>query len=298
MLINNYDNNSNIQPKVDLHIHSDRSDGSFSCKEIIDYAGKVGLKAISITDHDDISTLDAAKQYCTQKGIEFITGIEISARATTFDLHLLGYFFDSHNKHLNAYVDFFQSERLKRARKIVNLLRNYGMKLNFDLILKKAGPGSIGRPHIADVMLEEGYVFNYYEAFNKYIGDGCPCNVPKFKISPAEAIALINNAGGLCFIAHPGTDVTDEGIMDLMKLGIDGIETIHPRHTQAQVNHYRELIQKHDLLETGGSDCHGNRKSKVLIGHFKIPYTIVEKMKARLGKKDNFDLKCSDIEAK
>jgi hypothetical protein len=284
VLIRNYDTNSNIQPKVDLHIHSDRSDGSFSCKEIIDYASNVGLKAISITDHDDISTLDATENYCSNKGIEFISGIEISARSTAFDLHLLGYFFDYRNKHLKEYIDFFQSERLKRARKIVNLLKNYGIKLAFDLILKKAGPGSIGRPHIADVMLEEGHVYNYYEAFNKYIGDGMPCSVPKYKISPAEAIALINNAGGICVIAHPGTDLTDEGIMDLIKSGMDGIETIHPRHTQQQVDHYRELIQKHDLLETGGSDCHGNRKSQVLIGHFNIPYSIVEKMKTRLGK--------------
>lgn len=297
MLIKKYDNNFRQQAIVDLHIHSDRSDGSFGYQQIVDYAINLGLKAIAITDHDDISTLEAADSYCRHKGIEFISGVEISARASKFDFHLLGYFFDYHNKQLQEYIAFFQNERLKRAKKIVSLLSNYGIKLNFDLILKKAGPGSIGRPHIADVMLEEGYVFNYYEAFNKYIGDGCPCCVPKYKISPSDAIALINNAGGLCMIAHPGTDVTDEGIMDLIKLGIDGIETIHPRHTQEQVNHYRELVQKHGLLESGGSDCHGNRKSQVLIGHFRIPYTIVEKMKARLGKKALVEL-CSNVESK
>ncbi|UCE05124.1 MAG: PHP domain-containing protein [bacterium] len=272
-------------PKVDLHIHSDRSDGSFTCKEIIDYACKLGLKAISITDHDDISSMEFSEKYCQQKGIEFITGVEISARSKPSDLHLLGYFFDYHNKHLNEYIDFFQNERLKRARKIVKLLKNYGIKLTFDLILKKARHGSIGRPHIADAMVEEGCVYTYQEAFNKYIGDRCPCFVPKYKISPAEAIALINNAGGICVIAHPGTDVTDEGLMDLIKVGLEGIETIHPRHTQQQVDHYREIIQKHGLLETGGSDCHGDRKSYVMIGQFNIPYSIVEKMKAWLGRR-------------
>lgn len=278
---------SNRLSKVDLHIHSNRSDGSFTYKEIIDYAIKQGLTAISITDHDDISELGLAEKYCQQKGIEFITGIEISARAKSYDLHLLGYFFDYTNKYLIEYVDFFQNERFKRAKKIVKLLKNYGIKLSFDLIQKKAGQGSIGRPHIADAMVEEGCVYNYYEAFNKYIGDGCPCCVPKYKISPAEAIALINRAGGICVIAHPGTDVTDAGLMELIKTGLEGIETIHPRHTQEQVDHYREIIQKHGLLETGGSDCHGNRKSHVMIGQYNIPYSIVEKMKAWLGRRNS-----------
>jgi len=273
------------QPKVDLHIHSNRSDGSLSCKEIIDYASKMGLKAISITDHDDISGLSFSEKYARQKGIEFITGVEISARGRTFDLHLLGYFFDYNNKNLQEYVAFFQQERYKRAQKIVDLLKNHGIKLSFDLIKKKAGPGSIGRPHIADAMVEEGYVYNYYEAFHKYIGDGCPCCVPKYKISPAEAIALINRAGGICVIAHPGTDVTDTGLMELIKVGLEGIETIHPRHTQQQVDHYREIIQKNGLLETGGSDCHGNRKTHIMIGQFNVPYSVVEKMRQWIGRK-------------
>ena len=270
--------------KVDLHIHSDRSDGSFTCQEIIDYAFKKGLKAISITDHDNISGLELSEKHCRQKGIEFIAGVEISARTRPYDLHLLGYFFDYRNKKLNDYIEFFQNERLKRARKIVKLLKNYGINLPFDLILTKAGHGSIGRPHIADAMVEEGSVYTYQEAFNKYIGDGGPCCVPKYKITPAEAIALINQAGGICVIAHPGSDVTEEGLMDLIKVGLDGIETIHPRHNQQQIDHYREIIQKHQLLETGGSDCHGNRKSHVTIGQFNVPYSIVEKMKARLGR--------------
>jgi predicted metal-dependent phosphoesterase TrpH len=271
-------------PKVDLHIHSNRSDGSFTSQEIIDYACKKQLKAISITDHDNISGLALSEKYCRQKGIEFITGVEISARTRPYDLHLLGYFFDYRNKKLNDYIEFFQSERLKRARKIVELLKNYGINLPFDLILTKAGHGSIGRPHIADAMVEEGSVYTYQEAFNKYIGDGSPCCVPKYKITPAEAIALINQAGGICVIAHPGSDVTDEGLMDLIKVGLDGIETIHPRHNQQQVDHYREIIQKHQLLETGGSDCHGDRKSHVMIGQFNVPYSIVEKMKKWLGR--------------
>lgn len=271
-------------PRVDLHIHSNRSDGAFSAQEIIDYASQIGLKAISITDHDDVAGLEFSQQYCQQRGLEFVPGVEISARHVPFDLHLLGYFFDYRDPQLIQYIKFFQHERLKRAQKILDLLKHFGFYLSFDLILKKAGQGSIGRPHIAEAMLEDGYVHSYQEAFNKYIGDGCPCCVPKYKITPAEAIALINQAGGLCVIAHPGSDVTDEGLMELIKMGLDGIETIHPRHNQQQVDHYREMIQKHQLLETGGSDCHGNRKSHVTIGQFNVPYSIVEKMKKRLGR--------------
>ncbi len=124
-------------PKVDLHIHSERSDGSFTSQEIIDYACKMGLKAISITDHDDIGSLEFSEQYCRQKGIEFISGVEISARTRPFDLHLLGYFFDYRNQLLKNYIAFFQDERLKRAKKIVELLKNYGIHLPFDLILKR-----------------------------------------------------------------------------------------------------------------------------------------------------------------
>ncbi len=273
------------QPKVDLHIHSNRSDGALSSREIIDYARKIGLKAISITDHDDIAGLEEALQYSLSQGIEFIPGVELSARTHPFDLHLLGYFIDPRNEQLNQYIAFFQQERMKRAKKILELLKKFGIHLSLDLILKKSGQGSIGRPHIAEAMVEDGYVHSYQEAFNKYIGDGCPCCVPKFKITPAEAISLINQAGGLCIIAHPGMDITDDGLMDLIKLGLQGIETIHPRHTKQQVDHYREIIQKHQLLETGGSDCHGENKSPVMIGQFNIPYLFVEKMKEKLGRK-------------
>lgn len=290
MLVSSMSPQSQAIPLVDLHIHSNQSDGCFNAREIIDIAVQRRLKAISITDHDHIQGLGAAANYAQQQGLEFITGVEISARAPSFDLHLLGYYFDYRNPQLNDYLRHFQNERVNRARKIIELLKKHGIKLSFDLIQKKAG-GAIGRPHIADAMLEEGYIHSYQEAFDRYIGDGGPCCVPKYKISPGEAAALINQAGGVCIIAHPGTDVSDSGLLDLIKAGIEGIETIHPRHTPAQVNHYREIVQRYGLLETGGSDCHGDRKTQVLIGHFKVPYTVVEQMKARIMGKFYSNLK-------
>jgi len=269
----------NSESRVDLHIHSNRSDGVFSAREIVDIAVERHVKAISITDHDDIRGLEETECYCRDKNIEFISGIEISARSKSFDLHLLGYFFDYRHPQLIEYVNFFQEERIKRAHKIIALLRNFGINLSFDFIRQKAGPGSIGRPHIADALVEEGHAYNYYDAFNRFIGDSCPCAVPKYKISPAEAIALINRAGGVCVIAHPGSDVTDDGLLELIKAGLNGIETIHPRHSREQLLHYRALVQKFGLIETGGSDCHGKHFSEILIGKMDVPYAFVEKMK-------------------
>jgi len=270
---------------VDLHTHSYFSDGSFSPEQIIQYASDLGLKAISITDHDSIDAIPIALQISKKCHIEFIPGIEISAKHGAYDLHLLGYFMDHNNEQLRNYVKLFQNERRKRAEKIVKLLNKVGVKIKLEFVLHKAAKGSVGRPHIAEVMVEQGYVFSYQEAFQKYIGDGCSCYVPKYKIKPTSAVQLINEAGGISFIAHPGVDLNEEGILELIKLGIEGIETIHPKHCPHDIDYYRRLVKKHNILECGGSDCHGERKGETLIGQFTVPYQIIINMKNRLKHK-------------
>jgi len=272
-------------PQADLHIHSIYSDGSFSPTQIINRARQFRLKAISITDHDNIDAIDSAKTISRQNDIEFIPGIEISSRHGKHELHLLGYFFDHQNKMLVEYVNFFQQERKKRARKIVEELNKIGVQVELEYVLKKAEPGSIGRPHIAHTLVENGFVASYQEAFNKYLGDNCPCYIPKYKISPAEAINLINHAGGLTFVAHPGLDLNETSILQLIKMGIEGIETIHPRHTMDQIIYYRKIISKYHLLECGGSDCHGNLKQDVMLGKVTISYSLVKEMKKWLALK-------------
>ena len=271
------------QAEADLHIHSNQSDGQFSYKEIIDYSTKIGLKAISITDHDNISALGEAEKYAKDNELEFIPGIEISARTRNSDLHMLGYFIDYTNESLVKYITLFQNERSKRAEKIVKRLNNFAIPLNFESVRKYAQKGSIGRPHIAGALFQEGLIKNYQEAFNKYIGDGRPCAVPKYKILPQEAISLINQSGGICVLAHPGDDVRDRMIFDLVKAGLDGIETIHPRHTQKQVDFFRNVVKRYNLVETGGSDCHGKNTDDILIGRMNVPYAFVKRMKERLG---------------
>jgi 3',5'-nucleoside bisphosphate phosphatase len=271
------------QAKADLHIHSDQSDGLFSYKKIIDYSIKIGLKAISITDHDNICALGEAEKYAKDNELDFIPGIEISARIRNSDLHMLGYFIDYNNKYLIDYINLFRNERIKRAEKIVKRLNNCAIPLSYEAVREYAQKGSIGRPHIAGAMVKEGLIDNYQVAFNKYIGDGRPCAVPKYKISPQEAISLINRSGGICVLAHPGDEINDAMIFDLVKAGLDGIETIHPRHSQKQVDFFRNIVDRYNLIETGGSDCHGKYDNDIFIGRMNVPYAFVEKMKERLG---------------
>jgi len=195
---------------------------------------------------------------------------------------LLGYCFDEKNTDLIEYASFFKNERLKRAEQIVKRLNEIGIKLKFSQVKEFAGSGTIGRPHIAHTMVNLGLAKNYSDVFNFYIGDGCRCFVPKYKISPKEAISLIRNAGGISVLAHPGSETTDEDINILIESGLEGIETIHPRHTQKQVDHFREIISNKGLVETGGSDCHGQYDDDILIGRLNVPYEFVIQMKKKL----------------
>lgn len=270
-----------IECKADLHIHSIYSDGADSPLEIIDKAQKHNLKIISITDHDNVNAFPVGKNYAVEAGIEFIPGVELSTIFKGLDLHLLGYYFDMNNRAFVEYMNFLQDERRIRAEKILDKLVCQGIELDLDKVFKKAYPGSVGRPHIADVLVADGHVNTYQNAFNKYLGDNCNCFVPKYQITPKDAIHLIKAAGGMCFVAHPGIDIDDDDIRELIQLGIDGIEIIHPRHTAKQIFHFQEIIKKYGLLESGGSDCHGNRKKEPLLGKLTISCVVVEKIKKR-----------------
>ncbi len=267
--------------RVDLHIHSAFSDGHWQVAQIVNFAASQGLKAISITDHDNISGLAEAERLCQKQGVESINGIELSVRAKSCDLHLLGYFFNRNDKNLIEYIEFFQSERSKRAREIVERLNAIGFNLKYQTVAQISANGSIGRPHIAQAMVAAGFASSWAEVFENYLGEGCKCFVPKFKIQPQDAISLLHQAGGLCILAHPAADVSDIEIAELIDNGLDGIETIHPKHSQAQVDHFRTIIQKYDLIETGGSDCHSQDEDNIFIGRLNIPYRLVERMKER-----------------
>ena len=268
---------------IDLHIHSTYSDGLLSPVEIIKIAGERGLKAISITDHDTLAATPSAGELGQQVGIQVIPGIEIGVAYEDCDVHLLGYFIDPDNNSLKEYADLLLASREERAREIVKVLKNRGINISYELVQQKADGAPIGRPHVAQVLVEEGYVFSSYEAFEKYLGDKKCCDIPKLNIGLERAVQIIKESHGLVFLAHPATIECCSDVVDqLILFGLDGIETIHPKHGQDKRKHFSTLARQHNLLESGGSDCHGGRDGNIMLGTLPVPFEFLKQMNNRL----------------
>ncbi len=269
--------------RADLHLHTAFSDGVHTPREIVDKARALGISTISITDHDNVGALDEAFEYGASVGVEVIAGLELSAAMGEKDVHILAYFIDHKNQNLLDYLTFFRYERLKRAERIVEKLNKINIPIKFESVQEQAGVGSLGRPHIASVMMEEGFIGSYREAFSKYIGVGGPAYEKKFQLSPEEAIRLIADSGGLSFLAPPGKYTSEVEVALLIKAGLDGREVGHPSHDAARQEHYRGVVSQYFLLESGGSDFHGGRKNdETTFGSFWVPIQVVNAMKKRL----------------
>ncbi len=271
-----------MHKKVDLHTHTNYSDGFFSPAELLTNAKSNGIDIISITDHDSVNGIREAIEVGKKLGIEVIAGLEISSDIRDKEVHILAYFVDIDNKELEHYLNFFREERVKRAHRIIQKLNAMGMNLSIDDVFEKAKNSAMGRPHIAQAMLEKGLVGNYYEAFNKYIGNGCPAFEKKVHVSPQSAFKIINDAGGLSFIAHPG-NMPEIIIKELIEDGVDGIEVIHPSHTPQMVQYYRGIVNQYYLLESGGSDFHGGkREDEKNLGKYFTSQVKLDEMRKRL----------------
>ncbi len=269
---------------ADLHLHTNHSDGRYSPHAVIDRTVRLGLKAVAIVDHDDVSAFPTAFEYGQERGVEVISGVELSVGWQGYDLHVLGYCIDGTSADLIRYLDLFKSERISRARRIVEKLEGLGMPIAFEAVQAKAGHGTIGRPHIAQVLIEDGFVYSFQDAFDRFIGDGKPANAEKYKIDLEKALELLKSAGGLSVIAHPGLQLSADDVLKLVEAGVDGIEVIHPAHNEEQIGFYRELARDHDLLQTGGSDFHGGKKGESVLGKIKIPYEWVMRIKEQAQK--------------
>jgi hypothetical protein len=270
--------------KVDLHTHTNHSDGFHSPIELIQIVKKNGLDTISITDHDNLAAVHEAASIGKDFGVEIIPGLEVSSDIGDREVHILGYFIDPDNRELERYLKFFREERLKRAIRIINKLKGIGFAISIEDVLEQSKNSAIGRPHIAQAMLEKGLITTYYEAFNKYIGNHCPAYEKKIHISPQSVVKIISDAGGLSFIAHPG-NMPESLLKELIEEGIDGIEVIHPSHTPNQIRFYRGIVSEYFLLESGGSDFHGGkREDDVNLGKYYASYSVVDAMRNRLIK--------------
>lgn len=269
--------------RCDLHLHTVFSDGLLTPEAVVRRAKEVQLTAIAIADHDAVGGIEPALRAGKLLGIEVVPAIELSCLYRDNDVHILGYYFDYQNPDLLAYLGQVRQKRLERAQKIVDKLNQQGVGLDVNRVLEIAGYGALGRPHIAQALLERGHVKTMDEAFIRFIGYHSPAYVSKMEIAPREAIEFLVRHGGIPVAAHPGSYHDDRLLNDLIADGLAGIEVYHPDHDRATSEYYLEVAQKNNLLVTGGSDCHGGRKGRLFIGDVSVPYRYLAEMKKRKG---------------
>jgi predicted metal-dependent phosphoesterase TrpH len=273
-----------LKRKVDLHTHTNYSDGFLSPEELVHKAKDAEIDILSITDHDSVNGIEEASRIGEKLGVEIIPGVEISSDLRGAEVHILGYFIDIENKELAHYLSFFREERVRRAARIVEKLNNLGFEITLEDVLEKAKNSAVGRPHIAQAMLEKEIVKSYFEAFNKYIKNDGPAYEPKVHLSPLSAFKIISDAGGLSFIAHPA-HMPESIIKELIDAGADGIEIIHPSHSRELIKFYRGIVNQYFLLESGGSDFHGGkREDDDKFGKYFTAPAAVDAMRTRLIK--------------
>ncbi|MEW6686684.1 MAG: PHP domain-containing protein [Candidatus Edwardsbacteria bacterium] len=265
---------------VDLHIHTTFSDGALTPEQVVKEAKTAGLEAIAITDHDALEGVISALQIAKNEKIELIPGVELSTLVGEKDIHIIGYYLDLENKNLLQALKKFRDAREKRAAEMVKRLENIGIKISFERILEVANGGALGRPHLAEVLVERGYANSSDEAFRHYLYRGSPIYVSKYHLRPDEAFSLILNAGGIPVFAHPGIEGKDNIIPLFIKQGLKGIEVWHSKHSLQTIQHYLALAQQYGLLITGGSDSHGGKNGNPApLGAVSVPYYVVEEMK-------------------
>lgn len=265
---------------ADLHLHTASSDGTYTPVELVSKALDAGLSCIALTDHDTVDALDETISIGNKCGLEVLSGIELSAEYESKEVHVLGYLVDYKSPPFLKQLKILKENRIKRVHNIVEKLNKLGINLNAQDVFNISEGATPGRLHIARALVKSGLAKSIFEVFNKYIGDKGPAYSLGFRFSPEEAIKFIRDAGGVPVLAHPYILHNDKLILEFIKLGLMGLEVYYPEHSQGEVNFYLDLAKEYSLLVTGGSDCHGKAKPEVRIGSLKIPYELVEKLKA------------------
>jgi hypothetical protein len=264
---------------ADLHLHTRFSDGTYTPEELASEAAANGVSVLALTDHDTVEGCSRMRQACLDRGIEFITGTELTAEQDGHEVHLLGFFIDDQHPQLLAEMARFQNVRQQRIHEMVSRINSVGVPLEVLSVFKIANCNSPGRPHVARALVQQGFCAHVDEAFERFLKKHRPGWVPKFKMSAEEAISLIHQAGGLAIMAHPGLNRTDEIFPSLISSGLDGIEVFHSKHSPAISNHYLAMAREKKLLVSGGSDCHGMSKGRPLIGSVRLPLEYVEQLR-------------------
>jgi predicted metal-dependent phosphoesterase TrpH len=278
---------------IDLHIHSTYSDGVLKPAELVDLAKSQGLSAISITDHDTADGAGEAIQRGLEKGIEVISGIEISSWHGDTSMHILGYLFRSDDEQFNSRLQLLQQGRETRNIRIIENLNKLGITVELEELLQYSEYGQTGRPHIARLLVDKGIAKTVDLAFKYYLGRGAAAYAERFRFSARDAIAMIREAGGVAVLAHPSSldpslRSTPSLLKDLHKVGLNGVEVYYPSHSSKAVKALLKMAEDIGLLITGGSDFHGPERSGYKINKWvhktNIPYDLVTAIKKNTKK--------------
>ncbi|MFT9486418.1 MAG: PHP domain-containing protein [Tepidibacillus sp.] len=270
--------------RADLHSHSTASDGLNAPADNVKLAKEAGLAALGVTDHDSVSGIDEAIEMAEKIGIEVVPGIEMSTVEKGQDIHVLGYFIRYKDKEFLNTLDELQKARDKRNEMMIVKLNELGIQITLDEVKKKIRRegANVGRPHIAEVLIEKKVVDTMEEAFDLYLGKKGKAYVNPIRISPEEGIDIIKKAGGVPVLAHPGLYDDDEMVVRLIKYGLEGIEAFHPDHDEEAEKRYQEMGEAYGMIVTAGSDFHGSRNGEMFhapIGTKMVPYQVVERLK-------------------
>jgi len=274
---------------VDLHAHTTASDGTLSPRELVSAAARRGVRVLAVTDHDSTDGLrDAFDEAAKHPPLTIVPGLEINCDApgaAGAEVHVLGYYVDHE---AGWFQDFLREQRVERAARVHRIaarLAELGMPIDAAEVFAIVKEGSAGRPHVAQVMVQRGYVRSVREAFDRYLHANGPANVPRKRLTPVEAVRIIRRAHGVPVFAHPGLADRDALIPELVEAGLMGIEAIYAEHSAAQTAHYKDLCRAHGLVATGGSDYHGERSGRTnLLGHPPVPMSVWEELKAAAEK--------------
>lgn len=272
----------------DLHTHTDLSDGTTSIEANVADAIALGLEGLGVTDHDTTAPFERAMVAAAGSDLELVLGTEFSAEHLGFSVHVLGYWIDPTDRTLQAEMERLRNERYHRAAAIVERFRDLGVEVTFARVREIAGAAPIGRPHIAQAVVEAGAAADTREVFDTWLADGGPAYVGKHAVDPVRAVELLTGAGGVAVLAHPGLFGARDGgqglgadvIEAMVAAGMAGIEADHPDHRDEHRDRYRDLARAHDLIVTAGSDYHGSAKVQGL-GAATTSRAAVEELRAR-----------------
>jgi predicted metal-dependent phosphoesterase TrpH len=266
---------------AELHTHTTYSDGTLAPEQLVDQAAAAGLAALAITDHDIVTGVGPARRAAAGLALELVAGIEFSCNLDGREIHVLGLFIDENSAQLVEATERSRDFRRQRAAEIVERLHELDLPIELAAVEAVVGEGSIGRPHIAQALLDHGAVATLDEAFRRYIGVGRPAFTPKPTLGAEEVIGVVHRAGGVAILAHPASSrVREEEILQLAGLGLDGFEVIHPKHSTEASAWLRDLIQRTGLLPSGGSDYHGPGGGTTRLGEHAVSIDWLEALRA------------------